>query len=112
LLRIIAGHACYPFVREVIIVAARHPNVFLAPDMYLLQMGTEDWVKSLNENYFGLREQFLFGTSYPSIPIKPFMDGFRALSLRPEILPKILYLNALRVFKLEDDPTFRAMYLD
>ena len=111
-LRIIAGHACYPFVREVIIVAARHPNVFLAPDMYLLQMGTEDWVKSLNENYFGLREQFLFGTSYPSIPIKPFMDGFRALPLKSEILPKILYLNALRVFKLEDDPTFRAMYVD
>ncbi len=111
-LRIIAGHACYPFIREAIIVAARRPNVYLAPDMYLLQMGTEDWVKSLNEDFFGLRDQFLFGTSYPSIPIGPFMDAFRALPLKPEVLPKILYQNALRVFKLEDDPTFRALYGD
>ena len=80
--------------------------------MYLLQMGTEDWIKSLNENYFGLQEQFLFGTSYPSIPIKPFVDEFRALPLKSAVLPKILYQNALRVFKLEDDPTFRTMYRD
>jgi predicted TIM-barrel fold metal-dependent hydrolase len=111
-LQIIAGHACYPYVREAIIVAARHPNVFLAPDMYLLQMGTEDWVKSLNENYFGLRDQFLFGASFPSIPIKPFMDGFHALPLKKEVLPKILYRNAMRVFKLENDPTYQAMYRD
>ena len=33
------GHACYPYVREAIIVAARHPNIWLSPDMYLIQMG-------------------------------------------------------------------------
>jgi hypothetical protein len=109
-LRIIAGHSCYPYVREAIIVAARHPNVFLSPDMYVIQMGSEDWVKSLNENYFGLQDQFLFGTSFPSIPIKPFMDAFRSLPLREEMLPKIFYRNALRVFKLEDDPNFREIY--
>lgn len=109
-LRIIAGHACYPYVREAIIVAARHENVFLSPDMYLLQMGTDDWVKSLNRNLFGLQEQFLFASCFPSIPLKPFMDEFWTLPLKPELLPKILYKNALRVFRLEDDPTFRAMY--
>ena len=30
-----------------------------SPDMYLTQMGTDDWVKSLNNNYFGLQDQFL-----------------------------------------------------
>jgi predicted TIM-barrel fold metal-dependent hydrolase len=109
-LRIVAGHGCYPFIREAIIVAARHPNVFLSPDQYLLQMGTDDWVKSLNGNFFGIRDQFLFGTSYPSIPLKPFIDGFRALPFEPAVLPKILHQNALRVFKLEDDPTFRSIY--
>ena len=109
-LRIIAGHACYPFVREAIIVASRHENVFLSPDMYLTQMGTEDWVKSLNNNYFGLRDQFLFATCFPSIPIKPFVDEFWTLPLKDEVLPKILYKNALRVFKLEDDPVFKKMY--
>ena len=109
-LRIIAGHACYPYVREAIIVAARHENVFLSPDMYMVQMGSEDWVRSLNRNYFGLQEQFLFGSSFPSIPIGPFMEEFWALPLDEKLLPKILYRNALRVFKLESDPVFRKMY--
>jgi predicted TIM-barrel fold metal-dependent hydrolase len=109
-LRIIAGHACYPYVREAIIVAARHSNVFLSPDMYLLQMGTDDWVKSLNGNFFGLRDQFLFGTSFPSLPIKPLMEGVMALPLDDDVWPKIFYRNALRVFKLEGDPTYNKMY--
>lgn len=109
-LRIIAGHACYPHVREMIIVAARHENVFVSPDMYLTQMGSEDWVKSLNANYFGLRDQFLFATCFPSIPIQPFMDEFWALPIKEEVLPKILFKNALRVLKLENDPVFKAKY--
>jgi uncharacterized protein len=109
-LRILAGHACYPYVREAIIVAARHPNIWLSPDMYLIQMGTEDWVKSVNGNFFGLADQFLFGTGYPAIPLKPYMDEFWKLPWKDEVLPKILYQNALRCFKLEDDPAFKAMY--
>jgi predicted TIM-barrel fold metal-dependent hydrolase len=109
-LRILAGHACYPYVREAIIVAARHPNIWLSPDMYLVQMGTDDWVKAVNGNFFGLQDQFLFGTGYPAIPLKPYMEEFWKLPWKPEVLPKILYKNALRCFKLEDDPTFKAMY--
>jgi predicted TIM-barrel fold metal-dependent hydrolase len=109
-LRILAGHACYPFVREAIIVAARHPNIWLSPDMYLIQMGTDDWVKSVNGNFFGLQDQFLFGTGYPAIPLKPYIDEFWKLPWKPDVLPKILYKNALRCFKLEDDPKFKAMY--
>ena len=67
-------------------------------------------MKLLNGNYFGLQDQFLFATCFPSIPIKPFMDEFWTLPIKDEVLPKILYKNALRVFKLEDDPTFKKMY--
>lgn len=109
-LRILAGHACYPYVREAIIVAARHPNIWMSPDMYLVQMGSEDWVKSVNGNYFGFQDQFLFGTGFPAIPLKPYMEEFWKLPWKPEVLPKILYKNALRCFKLEDDPTFKALY--
>ena len=109
-LRILAGHACYPYVREAIIVAARHPNIWMSPDMYLIQMGSEDWVKSVNGNYFGFQDQFLFGTGFPAIPLKPYIDEFWKLPWKPEVLPKILYKNALRCFKLEDDPVFKSMY--
>ena len=91
-------------------VAARHENVFVAPDMYILHMGTEDWVKSVNNNLFGFQDQFLFGSSFPTIPIKPFMDEFRKLPWKKEVLPKIFYKNALRAFKLEHDPTFKQLY--
>ena len=109
-LRILAGHACYPYVREAIIVAARHPNIWMSPDMYLIQMGSDDWVKSVNGNYFGFQDQFLFGTGFPAIPLKPYIDEFWKLPWKPEVLPKILYKNALRCFKLEDDPVFKSMY--
>jgi predicted TIM-barrel fold metal-dependent hydrolase len=109
-LTILLGHSCYPYIREAMMVAARHPNVFLSPDMYLLHLGTEDWVKALNNNLFGLVDQFLFGTCFPSIPIKPFVDEFWKLPLKKEVLPKILYKNAMRIFRLENDPTFKKMY--
>ena len=32
------------------------------------------------------------------------------LPWKPDVLPKILYKNALRYFKLEDDPKFKEMY--
>jgi uncharacterized protein len=109
-MRILAGHACYPYVREAIIVAARHPNIWMSPDMYLVQMGSDDWVKSVNGNYFGFQDQFLFGTGFPAIPLKPYIEEFWKLPWKPEVLPKILYKNALRCFNLEDDPIFKSMY--
>jgi predicted TIM-barrel fold metal-dependent hydrolase len=38
------------------------------------------------------------------------VDEFWTLPINDEVLPKILYKNALRVFKLEDDPAFRRLY--
>lgn len=109
-LRIIAGHGCYPYVREAIVVAARRDNVWMSPDVYLLHMGTEDWLKAVNENLFGFQDKLLFGTAYPAIALRPYMEGFFKLPWKPEVLSKVLYKNALRALRLEDDPTFKAMY--
>ena len=112
-LRILAGHACYPFYREAIAVSARHEHVYLSPDMYLFHMGRDDWVNEVNANHFGLQDRYLYGTAYPSgAQPKPYAEAFFKLPWEPEALPKILYKNALRFFKLEDDPTFAAMYAD
>jgi predicted TIM-barrel fold metal-dependent hydrolase len=109
-MRILAGHGCYPYVREAIILAARNENVFVSPDMYLIQLGTEEWLKAVNSNFFGFQDQFLFGTGFPAVPILPYMEEFWKLPWKEEVLPKILYKNALRAFKLEQDPTFREIY--
>jgi uncharacterized protein len=109
-LRIVAGHACYPFVREAIIVAARRENVYLSPDSYLFDMGTEDWVKAVNSDHYGIGNRFLFGSAYPAVELGPYVKKFLSLPWRPELLPDLLYRNALRAFDLEDDPAFRAIY--
>ena len=118
-LRIICGHACYPYVREMIVVAGRRENVYASPDTYLFQLGTEDWVKAVNNDFsFGLSDKFLFASGwiygnpyyFPLKRIKPYVDQFFKLPWKEEVLEKILYKNALRALKLEDDPVFKEMY--
>jgi uncharacterized protein len=109
-LRIVAAHGCYPFIREAITIASRHENVYLEPDVYMLHLGAEDWVTAVNKNSFGFEDKYLYGSAYPLYPIKPYVEHFFKLSWKKEVLPKILYKNALRAFNLENDPAFKAMY--
>lgn len=109
-LRIICGHGCYPYVREAIVVAVRRDNVYMSPDAYILELGTEDWLKAVNQNIRGFQDKFLFGSAYPLQPLKPVMEAYDKLPWNREVLPKIFYKNALRALKLEDDPTFKEMY--
>jgi predicted TIM-barrel fold metal-dependent hydrolase len=111
-LRIVAGHGCYPYVREAIIVAARRENVYLSPDSYLFDMGTEDWVKAVNSTHYGIRDRFLFGSAYPAVQLKPYVEAFLRLPWQPEVRKNILYRNALRAFDLENDPVFGRLYAD
>ena len=109
-LNIICGHACYPYVREMIVVAARRHNVWASPDSYLLRLGTEDWVKAVNENHFGFANKFIFGSAYPLRPIKAYVEEFFKLPWKKECLDKILYRNAIKALKLENDPIMKKMY--
>ena len=99
-----------PLIREAIIVAARRENLYESPDSYLFDMGTEDWITAVNSNHYGVADRFLFGTAYPAVPLKSYMERFFALPLQAEAFPKMLYQNALRAFDLEKDPVFRKLY--
>lgn len=109
-LRILLGHGCYPYVREAIVMTNRHSNVWISPDIYLFHLGTEDWLKAVNENLFGFEDKFVFGSAYPVVLIKPFVERFLSLPWRKDVLPKILYRNALKALELENDPVFRTAY--
>jgi predicted TIM-barrel fold metal-dependent hydrolase len=109
-LHIICGHGCYPFVREAIVMAARRDNVWLSPDIYFFHLGHEDWIKAINANLSGFADRFLFGSSYPLTAIGPYVENFMKIAWKPEVLERILWRNALRALKLEDDPAFRSLY--
>ncbi len=105
-LHILCAHGCYPFVREMIAVAQRHRNVFPSPDVYYDKMGAEEWLDAVNRE--NISQQFLFGSGYPLVDaLKPFVDRFFLKRWRPAVLDDILYRNAIRALKLENDPRFK-----
>lgn len=78
-------------------MAFRYPNIYLVPDMYLFQPGSEAYVQAANGF---LAEQLLFGSSYPFRPIRQSIEDVLRLGLRPEVLDNVLYGNAARLFGL------------
>ena len=48
-----------------------------------------------------LQDRFVFGTAYPFIGFREGVEGFKALPFKPEVLPKLLYQNAIRALKLD-----------
>lgn len=98
-LTIINTHGGYPWVTEILFVAYRRPNLYICPDMYLFnQPGWQDYVTAAN---FALQDRFLFGTAYPFIPLEAGVEHFKNLPFKPEVLPKVLYKNAIRALKLD-----------
>ncbi len=109
-MHIVCGHGCYPYVREAIVAACRRDNIWLSPDIYFFHLGHEDWVKAINSNLLGFADKFIFGSSYPLTAIKPYVDSFLQVAWKPEVLERIMFRNALRALRLEDDAVYKQMY--
>lgn len=99
-LKIAITHGAWPWVHQILHVAFRRPNIYLSPDQYLCGMpGSEDYIRAANGF---LADRFLFASSYPFIGVKRYMDWFRTLPLKPELLPQLMYGNAARFLGLTD----------
>ena len=96
-LPIVCYHGFYPNVSQIIGVAFRYENVFLVPDMYLFLPGSQLYVEAANGF---MRDQLLFGSSYPFRPIRQSIDDFLQLGFKDEVLDKVLYRNARDLFRL------------
>ena len=80
-------------------MALKRPNLYLCPDMYMYNMpGVSDYVMAANTF---LSERFLFGTAYPFIGFREGVEQFKALPFKPEVLPNLLYRNAIKALKLD-----------
>jgi predicted TIM-barrel fold metal-dependent hydrolase len=101
-LKVAAAHGGWPWVHQVLHIAFRRPNLYLSPDMYLVNMpGMDDYVKAANGF---LSERFIYGTSFPLCPVKGYLDWFNALPINPDARERILYKNALAFLGLNDPP--------
>lgn len=96
-LPIVCYHGYWPNAAEAVGAAFLHENIFLVPDMYLFQPGSQVYVDASNSF---LSEQFLFGSSYPFRPIKQSIDDFLKLGFKESVLDKVLYSNAAKLLKI------------
>lgn len=99
-LTIIACHAGWPWVPDMVAVLRKHPNVYvdfggLSPKFLGTQgSGWEVMYKFMNSL---LCDQILFATDWPAFPIERAVQEFKALGLKPEVLDKVLGRNAERL---------------
>lgn len=96
-LPIVCCHGFYPNVDAMLAVAFRHENVFVSPDMYTFAPGGGRYAEAANGF---LRDQFLFGSSFPFRPMRQGVEDFRALGLNDAALAAGLGANAARLLKI------------
>ncbi|WP_336492772.1 amidohydrolase family protein [Methylobacterium nigriterrae] len=85
-LPIVCCHGFYPHVDAMVTVAFRNENVFVSPDMYTFAPGGRLYVEVANGF---MRDQFLFGSSFPFRPMRQGVEDFHALGLSDEVLEQI-----------------------
>jgi len=99
-LRIVVSHAAWPNVMPMMEVAFIRDNVFVSPDLYMNGIhtpGAQEYVKAAQ---FFLGERLLFGTAYPSRPLKESVEAFMQWEMPDALRRKILYENAARLLGL------------
>ena len=96
-LPLVCCHGFYPNVAEMVTVAFRNENVFVSPDMYTFAAGGKLYVEAANGF---MKDQFLFGSSFPFRPMRQGVEDFRALGLSDAALDAALWRNADRLLNL------------
>lgn len=106
-LKVVSAHGNWPWVHQVLHIAYRRENLYLSPDMYLVEMpGMADYLKAADTF---LSHRFIYASSYPLCPIKGYYEWFSRLPLRPENKERILFKNALEFLGLESLPSRPAI---
>jgi predicted TIM-barrel fold metal-dependent hydrolase len=97
-LKVCAAHGGWPWVHQVLHIAFRRPNLYLSPDMYLVNMpGMDDYLKAADGF---LAERFIYASSFPLCPAKGCLDWFNTHPMKPENKERVLSRNALEFLNL------------
>lgn len=96
-LPIVCCHGFYPHVDAMVTVAFRNENVYVSPDMYVFAPGGRLYIEAANGF---MKDQLLFGSSFPFRPMRQGVEDFQALGLHPDALDNALWRNADRLLGL------------
>jgi predicted TIM-barrel fold metal-dependent hydrolase len=104
-LKIIAGHAGWPWVTEMMAVLWRHPNVYVdISGVRPKYMGMEKtgWAPLVHYGNSILQDKVLFATAWPLVMFHDAVSDVRGLSLKPEVEEKWFWKNAAKLLKLDN----------
>jgi predicted TIM-barrel fold metal-dependent hydrolase len=96
-LKLVGIHLGWPWTEEMIAVAYKHPNVYIAPDAYAPKHWPKEYIHFINT--FG-QDKVMFGTDYPIIDPERAMKEIDELDLRPIPKQKFLRDNAMKLYGL------------
>ena len=96
-LPLVCCHGFSPNVEAMITVAFRNENVFVSPDMYTFAPGGKLYVEAANGF---MKDQFLFGSSFPFRPMGQGLEDFSALGLSKDAFEAATWRNADKLLNL------------
>ena len=96
-LQIVAAHPSWPWQDEMLAVAQHKTNVWLD----LSGWSPRKWSPELTKAVLGpMSERSLFGSDYPFLTFKKWLDAFRSYEPSEEVEQRILRSNAERLLRL------------
>lgn len=93
-LQIVLAHACYPWIPQVFNLCLIQKNIWLLPDIYMLNPdvpGNEMYGQAMR---WLNGERVLFGTAYPCYNLKQAVHDVKRFGLSDDILEKFFHVNA------------------
>ncbi len=97
-LTIIMIHPAWPWHEEQIAVLLHKANVYADLSGWAPRYFPESLKREINGR---LQDKFMFGSDYPEISPKRWLDEFEAGGYKPEVIEKVLYKNAQRILGLK-----------
>ena len=102
-LRLVGAHTGWPWVEELIAMAWKHPNVYIATSGHAPKYWDPKLVRFLNARNRGIGK-VMWGTDYPLILHEESLAQIADLDLKPEALAALLHDTAASVFGLPPRP--------
>jgi predicted TIM-barrel fold metal-dependent hydrolase len=100
-LQIVLAHPSVPWQDSAISMATHKANVWIDLSGWSPKYFPPALVRAAGSY---LQDKVLFGTDYPLLTPDRWLGDFEALDIKPEVVPKILKHNAIRLLGLSDAP--------
>lgn len=96
-LRFVASHTGWPWVEELVAMAWKHPNVYIATSAHLPRYWDPSLVNFINTRG---QDKVLWGSDWPVTAPERNLAQLEEMGLKEEPKKKLLRENAIRVYKL------------